>query len=396
MLSSPIFSISLLGLLLLVSLEVTVTAADKIKIVPGKAFDRFITIWLENQDYAKTLVDEAMVDMAKQGIQLERFYGLTHPSQPNYIAAVGGDYFGMDHDDRVRIPENVSTVVDLLDTRDISWAGYFEDMPGPGYMGDYSDGKSKGYWDYVRKHNPFVSYDSINMNGSRLLNLQSLSDFKRALEQRVVPQFVFISPNMMNDGHNTTLSFASKWARELMKLLLLPEAFDERTLIMLTFDESEDYSKPNQIGTLLLGSAVPAKLKNTKDKTFYTHYSMLSTIEYNWDLPNLGRYDVGANLFRFVGETTGYEVAARLRDPTNADSVNNSESYPGFLSEDASKWLPIPVPNLNLVGSSGKSVVEVVVKNWAGAVDNHTPYDGSGKVQDGGENLPEYKPPHSN
>lgn len=49
MLSSPIFSISLLGVLLLVSLEVTLTAADKIKIVPGKAFDRFITIWLENQ-----------------------------------------------------------------------------------------------------------------------------------------------------------------------------------------------------------------------------------------------------------------------------------------------------------------------------------------------------------
>lgn len=355
--------------------------------------------------------------MARQGIQLERFYALTHPSQPNYIAAVGGDYFGMDHDDRVRIPQNVSTVVDLLDTRDISWAGYFEDMPGPGYMGDASDGKSKGGWDYVRKHkyvtaptpashlesgnlhtasSPFVSYDSINMNGSRLLNLQSLSDFKLALEQRVVPQFVFISPNMMNDGHNTTLSYATKWARELMKLILLPEAFDEPTLIMLTFDESEDYSKPNQIGTLLLGSAVPAKLKNTKDTTFYTHYSMLSTIEYNWDLPNLGRYDVGANLFRFVGETTGYDVAARLRDPTNADSVNNSVSYPGFLSEVPLNRIPIPVPNLNLVGSSGKSVVDVVVKNWQGAVDKHTPYDGSGKVQDGAENLPEYKPPHSN
>lgn len=49
MFCSPLFSVSLLGLLLALSLKVTVTAADKIHIVPGKAFDRFITIWLENQ-----------------------------------------------------------------------------------------------------------------------------------------------------------------------------------------------------------------------------------------------------------------------------------------------------------------------------------------------------------
>ena len=94
-----------------------------------------------------------MADMAKQAIRLDRFYAHTHPSQPNYIAAIGGDYFGLDHDDPVRIPENVATVVDLLDYRDIPWAGYFEDIPSPGYMGVASDGKTgNGGWDYVRKH----------------------------------------------------------------------------------------------------------------------------------------------------------------------------------------------------------------------------------------------------
>jgi hypothetical protein len=69
------------------------------------------------------------------------------------MAAVGGDYFGLNHDGFVRVPENVSTIVDLLDWRQISWAGYFEDIPGPGYMGMGSDGKTgNGGWDYVRKH----------------------------------------------------------------------------------------------------------------------------------------------------------------------------------------------------------------------------------------------------
>lgn len=130
----------------------------------------------------------------------------------------------MNHDDHVRIPENVSTVVDLLDTKEITWGGYFEDLPGPGYMGLASEGSTgNGTWDYVRKHkyvrlesvfpvkggsrqtdfstsSPFVSYDNIANNGTRLWSIGSFDDFKRDLAANQVPQFVFMSPNMMNDG----------------------------------------------------------------------------------------------------------------------------------------------------------------------------------------------------
>lgn len=84
---------------------------------------------------------------------LTRYYAHTHPSQPNYLAAIGGDYFGNNHDDYVRIPQNVATVVDLLEWGNITWAGYFEDLPSPGYMGNASDGSTgSDGWDYVRKH----------------------------------------------------------------------------------------------------------------------------------------------------------------------------------------------------------------------------------------------------
>jgi acid phosphatase len=83
---------------------------------------------------------------------LTEYYGLTHPSQPNYIASVGGDYFGLNHDAFVRIPQNVSTLVDLFDTQNIDWRGYFEGLPGPGYMGEGSTALDGSGWDYVRKH----------------------------------------------------------------------------------------------------------------------------------------------------------------------------------------------------------------------------------------------------
>lgn len=333
--------------------------------------------------------------MKRFGILQTRYYGHTHPSQPNYLAAVGGDYWGLDHDDLVRIPAKVSTIVDLLETKEISWKGYFEGIPGPGYMAEASVGRFEnqspnGTWDYVRKHNPFVPYDSINMDGNRLLNLLSFDDFKTDFAAGLVPQFVMMSPNMLNDGHNTTLDFATNWSREFLKPLLVDGAFAEKTLIQLTYDESEDYSKPNRVVSLLLGNAVPESLKGSTDDTFYTHFSILSTMENNWELPNLGRYDVGANVFQLAADITGYAN----KDPPNVRTVNNSVSYPGPLNINHSKKLTeYPPPNLKLTGAGGKPVFEKIAKTWKSDAKSKSPYDGSGNVYDG-DNIPVFKAQH--
>jgi acid phosphatase len=99
------------------------------------------------QDYTKVIDDGIMKDLVRQGILLTEYFAHTHPSQPNYIASVGGDYFGLNHDEFVQLPANVSTLVDLLETRNIDWRGYFEGVPGPGYMGPESTALN-----YVRKH----------------------------------------------------------------------------------------------------------------------------------------------------------------------------------------------------------------------------------------------------
>ncbi|ORY56143.1 acid phosphatase-like protein [Pseudomassariella vexata] len=363
-------------------------------IVPGRAFDRFITIWLENQDFAKVIADPDFVDLKRYGILHTRFYAATHPSQPNYVAAVGGDYFGLNHDEVVRIPSNVSTLVDLLDTRDISWAGYFEGNPGPGYMAsgsvNISKGTAEGNWDYVRKHNHFVSYDSINMNGTRLARLLSFEDFKRDLAAGTVPQFVAMSPDMLNDGHNTTLDYATKWAREFLLPLLSDSAFAERTVIQLTYDEADDYKKPNQIVSLLLGNGVPKNKEGSEDDTFYSHYSTLSTLQNNWELPNLGRFDVGANVYKLVADVTGY----RNKDPKDVANVNNSISYKGFLNNQSTMHVPLSAPNIKLIGAGGLPILDAIRYMWQSHSSEKTPYDGTGNGQlfDGDKHYPIYYP----
>lgn len=242
-------------------------------------------------------------------------------------------------------------------------------------------------------HSPFVSFDSISRNGSRLLKLQSLDDFQSDVKSNTLPQYAHISPNMRNDGHDTSLQFATSWTRNFLKDLLENKEFMDKTLILLTYDESETYSIPNHIVSVLLGGAVPDTLKGTKDDTFYSHYSVLSTLENNWELPNLGRYDVGANVFKLVADKTGYKNHAS----DDIAAVNNSLSYGGFLNWNPRKYLPIPPPNLKLIGAGGHSVADVVQQQWNLAVNDKTPYDGSGHLYDGGDgrtntNAPQYKP----
>lgn len=74
--------------------------------------------------------------LATKGITLENYFAQTHPSEPNYVASHGGDYFGMDNDKFNFIDSNISTIVDLLETKGISWAEYQEDMPYTGFEGN--------------------------------------------------------------------------------------------------------------------------------------------------------------------------------------------------------------------------------------------------------------------
>jgi acid phosphatase len=184
-----------------------------------------------------------------------------------------------------------------------------------------------------------------------------------------------MSPNMTNDGHDTSLDYAATWSKNFLTPLLSNEYFMKDTLVLLTYDESETYSLPNKIVSVLLGGAVPSDLKGTSDDTFYTLYSILSTLESNWDLPNLGRYDVGANVFKFVADKAGYK-----NQKYDISTVDLSSSYPGFLNSESQA--SIPPPNLQLVGAGGQGVAAAVIEQWKATSNEPTPYDGSGKVYD--------------
>jgi acid phosphatase len=154
----------------------------------------------------------------------------------------------MDNDVFDRIPSNISTVVDLLDTKSISWAEYQEDMPYTGYTGfNFTNQQNTSLNDYVRKHNPLIEYDSVSSNATRLSLVKNFTLFESDLAAKTLPQWSFITPNMTNDGHDTTITFAANWARTFLTPLLSNSYFMNNTLIVLSIDEDETYTEHNTV-----------------------------------------------------------------------------------------------------------------------------------------------------
>ena len=88
---------------------------------------------------------------ASQGVTLTNYLAIRHPSQPNYVAAVGGSTHGFTDDTFQRIDSSAKTIVDLLETKGVSWSEYQQDSPYSGFEGNYVN-QETGANDFVRKH----------------------------------------------------------------------------------------------------------------------------------------------------------------------------------------------------------------------------------------------------
>ncbi|KAI3336293.1 acid phosphatase [Xylariaceae sp. AK1471] len=357
--------------------------------VKGKAFDRLAIIWLENTDYEMAINDPNLNWLAKKGITLSSYHAVTHPSQPNYVASIGGDYLGMDNDDFSQVDKNVSTVIDLLEDKGISWGHYQEDMPFSGFEGIAWVNHTSGANDYVRKHNPAINFNANSGRLDRLSLIKNLTMFQEDLKHKKLPQWMFITPNMTSDGHDTTVTVAGTWTRTFLEPLLNDKRFMQNTLVLITFDENETYTAQNRVLGILLGDVVPRHLVGTTDNHYYNHYSEISTAAANWGLHTLGRFDVGANVFKLVADKTG-DVVRPWDGKVDLPDMYFNSSYAGVFNDDGGNKR-YPAPNLSKLGPSRRTVLPSIKRAWKG---NSAPvyYDTKVAIPDGQHPPADYIP----
>jgi hypothetical protein len=238
----------------------------------GHQFDHFLVIVLENRDYDEVVNDPYMKTLEQRGVLLTNFHGIAHPSYPNYLAMIGGQTFGAQGDRQRNIDGKM--IADLLEPKGLTWAQYAEDYPGNCFTGN-----SSGL--YARKHVPFMSFISVQKNPIRCANVLNASKFDR----RHLPAYTFFTPNMKDDGHDAETPYAMHWLQGFLDPILADTAVMRTTLIEVTYDENDHYSeKTNRIFTVLLGGMLRP---GTTSNQALDHYSVLRTVEANFDLGTL-------------------------------------------------------------------------------------------------------------
>lgn len=100
-------------------------------------------------------------------------YGVGVPSQPNYIAPGSGDTFGLNSDSFILVNKNISTIVDLLEDKGVSWSDYNQGLPYTGFEGFRYENPIEG--NYERKHNLLARFESVRLNPSRISRVKNLT-----------------------------------------------------------------------------------------------------------------------------------------------------------------------------------------------------------------------------
>jgi phosphatidylinositol-3-phosphatase len=259
--------------------------------VSGKipVFSHVIIIILENEESSNIIGNSSMPNLnklAQQYASLTNYYAVAHPSLPDYIAMTSGDTQGITSD-CTNCFVNQTNLMDLIEKSGRTWKAYMEDMPTACTLGNI--GK------YAQKHNPFVYYDDIRTNTIRCQQDDVLfSQFDSDLKNNQLPAFAWITPNLCNDAHDCPVATADQWLGLVVDNILHSTAFDQNSLLVITFDEGTTDTgccglpskAGGKIATLLISKLVKPGFQDT---TQYTHYSLLKTIETSWKLqPLLG------------------------------------------------------------------------------------------------------------
>jgi hypothetical protein len=267
-------------------------------------FDRVLIIVLENTDYEVAVRDTNLAELAKHGASFSNFHALFHPSYPNYLAMVAGTDFGthrrakMFGDKQVNFPADAAhkTIADRLIEAGLDWKNYAEELPDvPCPFRIYSQhiaNSKKG--DYARKHVPFLSFQEVQQKWcDRVVPVDSRKSdnfFVQDVKKGLVA-YSFFTPNMDNDGHDTSVRIASEWLKDFLDKSF-PEKLRQGTLLVVTFDESGG-NNDNRIFTLFLGDMVREASEQDPKALgrHYTHYNLLRTIEDNFGLEPLTEND---------------------------------------------------------------------------------------------------------
>ncbi|HEY5341779.1 MAG TPA: alkaline phosphatase family protein [Candidatus Aquilonibacter sp.] len=266
-------------------------------------YDHVFVIMDENKDYGRIIGSAdapELTQLAHAYVLDSHFDAEAHPSEPNYVALVGGSTFGM-HDDAAYAEHTIdgANLATQLEAAHLRWKEYLESIPSPGSLAvvaaDPSGKAAPPNVDvYAAKHSGFINFRSVQHDPHRAQELVGFDRLRADLAEGDVPAFGMIVPNLCNDMHGSNepgtpedcrysnpgrlIRRGDRVAGGLVREIMASPAWKAGNVaIVITFDENEGGGPDGGwIPTIVITNHGP---RHFVDATPYNHYSLLRTIE---------------------------------------------------------------------------------------------------------------------
>jgi acid phosphatase len=243
-------------------------------------------IIMENKEYGSIVGSSAAPYLnsliARYGLATQ-LYAEAHPSEPDYIALTSGGLQGTDSDGTYNL--NVPNLFDQVEASGRTWHVYAQGYPGNCFKSFQAAPVADGpgaVGDYVRKHNPAMSYTSISGNPTECANITKLAGFDPA-----AANFEMIIPNEINDMHSSSTEAGDAFLKVFVPQIVESPAFAD-SVLFITWDEGSDSDVQGGGGHIATLIVSPGMTPGSRFSAAANHYSILRTIELAWGLPLLG------------------------------------------------------------------------------------------------------------
>ena len=316
-------------------------------------YDHVVVVVEENHGYSQIIGnnDASFINsLASQGTLFTNSYGITHPSQPNYLALFSGSTQGVTDNGTYLI--SAPTLGGQLQNAGDRFIGYAET-------------------DSPQKHNPWQSFVESQSMGQNFN--QFPTDFTK------LPEVAFVSPNQLNDMHDGSIAQGDQWLRDHFSTYA-DWAKTHNSLLVVTFDEDQG-SEGNHIPTIVTGANVAVEHNNDR----VDHYSLLHTIEDIYDLPPLANA-ANAPTMNFSpatapeplpslslsgplsysegdsGTTAFIFTMTRTGDTSDVTSVDYAVAGSGTHPADAADFAEAILPNSTVSFNAGETTQPITIK----------------------------------
>ena len=233
---------------------------------PVTPASHIFVIVMENRSYAQVIDSPYIAQLAARYGVATNYHSVSSPSLPNYLALTSGDTWGINDNEFHRLP--AGGLGAQLSDAGIEWRAYMESM---------TNGCLNNTPLYAVKHNPFPYY-----GGACPPQVVPLTHFADDMAGPA-PRFVWITPDLCNDGHDCSNAAADNWLSQMVPIIQALNAWQDNGLLVITWDEG--VGNDDQVLTLM----IRPKSTPQRSASLYDHYSLLATIEDQFRLPRLGQ-----------------------------------------------------------------------------------------------------------